>query len=93
MLDPHGIFMSVVDSVKRLADAYVAAVAENATVKQQLADAMADDAADDAAVAAAQQAATDAQAKVDALQALADADMAEDANIQALVDAALPPAV
>lgn len=83
--------MSVVDSVKRLADAYVAAIAENATIKQQLADALGNDAADQAEIDAAQLAADQAQAKLGELQALVDTDALEDADIQALVDAALPP--
>lgn len=91
MLDPHGLFMSVVDSVKRLADAYVASATEIATLKQQLADAMADDAADDAAVQAAQLAATEAAAKANSLQQMVDADALEDADIQRIVDTALPP--
>ncbi|MGL5062340.1 MAG: hypothetical protein ACRC62_20375 [Microcoleus sp.] len=91
MLDPHGLFMSVVDSVKRLADAYVASATEIATLKQQLADAMANDAADAAAVQEAQLAATEALAKANSLQQMVDADALEDADIQAIVDTALPP--
>lgn len=91
-LDPHKLFMSVVDSVKRLADAYVASVTENATIKQQLADALANDAADQAEIDAANTSAEEAKAKVSELQALVDADTLEDSDIQALVDAALPPA-
>jgi hypothetical protein len=90
-LNPHRIFMAVVEKVKRLADGYVAVVAENAELKQKLADAMADDAADDAEVEAAQLAADQALAKVRELQTLVDADALEDADISALVDAALPP--
>jgi ABC-type transporter Mla subunit MlaD len=62
--------------------------AEIAELKQKLADAMADDAADDEAIAAAQADADaarvalgEALAKVEPLQALADADAAEDAKI------------
>lgn len=83
--------MSVVDSVKRLADAYVAAIAESATIKQQLADALGNDAADQAEIDAAQLAADQALAKVGELQTLVDTDALEDADITALVDAALPP--
>lgn len=83
--------MSVVDSVKRLADAYVAGEVEKADLKQQLADALSNDAADQAAIDAAQLAADQALAKVRELQTLVDADALEDADIQALVDAALPP--
>jgi len=61
---------------------------EIAELKQRLADALADDAADDAAIAAAQAdadaarvALSEALAKVKPLQALADADAAEDAQI------------
>jgi hypothetical protein len=90
-INPHRIFMSIVNSVKRLADAYVAATTDLATVKQKLADALANDAADDAAIAAAQAAADAAQAKADALQATVDADVTEDADVEALIAATLPP--
>lgn len=83
--------MSVVDSVKRLADAYVSSEVEKADLKQQLADALSDDAADQAEIDSAQLAADQALAKVRELQTLVDADALEDADIQALVDAALPP--
>jgi hypothetical protein len=85
--------MSIVNSVKRLNDAYVAAITDLATVKQKLADALADDAADDAAIAAAQEAANTAKAKADELKAAVDTDIAEDADIEALIAATLPPAV
>ncbi len=66
--------------------------AEIASLKAQLAAAVADDAADDDAVAAAEAAAAEAAAKAEAaalkveeLQALADADTAEDAAIRDLI--------
>lgn len=82
--------MSVITAVKNLADAYVVSATENAALKQQLAEALANDAADQATIEAAQQAALDAQAKLPELQALADADALEDAEIQSIVDATLP---
>lgn len=70
-----------------------ALLTELAETKSALADALADDAADDAAVAAAQEqasqaaaAAEAAQAKAAELQALVDADIAEDEAIKALLD-------
>jgi hypothetical protein len=82
--------MSVVQSVKRLADAYLVVVTENATLKEDLADALADDPASEIEIEAAKGEATAAKAKVAELQALVDADTLEDADIQALVDSALP---
>ena len=71
-----------------------ALLTELAVAKAALAEALADDAADDAAVAAAVEqafqaaaAAEAAQAKADELQALVDADVAEDEAIKALLDA------
>lgn len=72
--------------------------AELADVKSQLAEALANDAADAEAIAAAQAAAEAAQAaaeaaqsKVAELQALADADMEEDAAIEAILDSVAMP--
>ncbi len=65
---------------------------ENATLKEQLAEALANDAADADRIAAAEAAATEARAKADELvakvnelQALADADAAEDQQISDLI--------
>lgn len=70
-----------------------ALLTELAETKSALADALADDAADDAAVAAAKEQASQAaavaeaaQAKAAELQALVDADVAEDEAIKALLD-------
>ncbi len=86
------LITTVLKAMASLFDRIVAVISgkqtEIAELKQKLADALADDAADDAAVAAAQAdadaaraALSEALAKVEPLQALADADAAEDAQI------------
>lgn len=78
--------MTVLDQFKRLADAYT-------KCQSDLAAALADDAADDAAVAAATAKAAELETANASLQALAEADAAEDSQISSLVDGLLGPAV
>jgi regulator of replication initiation timing len=70
---------------------------ENATLKEQLATALANDAADAEAIASAQGAAAEAKASLEAaqgqnaeLQSAISADVAEDEQIEALISSVLP---
>lgn len=84
--------MSIVSSVQRLVTYTQSVVVENADLKNQLAAALANDKADAETIAAARLAAEAANAKINELQVLADTDVAEDAEVQALIDSILPSA-
>lgn len=79
------LLTEILKAMASLFDRIVAVVsgkeAEIAELKQKLADALANDAADADAIAAAKADAEGAKAALEPLQALADADSAEDAQI------------
>lgn len=78
--------------VQRFASVLFNQQSEIASLKQQLAVALADAAADDAAVAEAQAAATSAQERANQLQQLVDADVIEDQQLEELLAAYEQPA-
>lgn len=82
--------MSILSNLQRLI-AYTQALAtENADLRGQLATALANDAADAQTIADAQLAAEAANIRIAELQILADTDITEDAELQALLDSVLP---
>lgn len=83
----------LLEKVTQLINAFKAQVAENADLKTQLAEALADDAADEAAIAEAQAAAEEARVRAESLQVAVDADLVEDSEITAAIDAVLPQVV
>lgn len=84
------IYMSIITSATRLVKYAQSLVVEVADLKQRLADALANDAADAVTIGKAKADAEIAQAKIGELQALADADVKEDAEFEALVDSVVP---
>ena len=90
--------MALLEQVTKLRDYNVQLKTENAELQSQLAKALADDAADKQAIAdaeaLAETAKTEAQAAKDSvapLQALADKDASEDAQVQAILDSVVYP--
>lgn len=82
--------MTIISSVQRLVTYTQATVAENADLKNQLAVALGNDKADAQTIADAQLAAEAANIRITELQILADTDITEDAELQALIDSVLP---
>jgi hypothetical protein len=82
--------MTIISSVQRLVKYTQSTVAENADLKNQLAVALGNDKADAQTIADAQLAAEAANIRITELQTLADTDITEDAELQALIDSALP---